>query len=187
MLIDKVNENIPRKRTMEISSYLYIAIGIMALFTLPCYLTGVRDFMFYGGSGGGRVPLITSPNPAFGLGLCLLMVAVVYFLQGRPPIMFGVLALCVAGWLLAGRTVSALVYPDIKIVTGFYYSQARSQTYCDSREHDCERILIDTEVKPLPGRFSVELSAPDRKVSVFLGPIRYREAVKAFEGRIGLD
>ena len=123
---------------------------------------------------------LAAVNIAYPIALLILYAIVAWFYH-RQPSRIRLVSVCaiVALWVICGRMVGALFWPEGKIITGWYYFPTDDFKLCDGTI-DCETVVdYQTHMEKL-AFWRVKIKNKNVDQTIFVGPFIWDQIPKVF-------
>jgi len=149
---------------------------------LPLLVYLLKPHLVYGSIDSMEV--ITSASIVCPLIFMGLFCITSYFYFKRPDVLkLIVLLIWISLWLLSGRMIGIVVWPDIKVNIGWFDEPTESINLC-ARNADCETIVAQkTKATALPfWRLRIENPYVDQVI--FVGPFIWGRTLKMFNEKL---
>lgn len=167
---------------------IFFKITLVGLISISLSILGLFEnfsgFIFAKGSTSTMVKIATS---SWQLKMCLallLPILLTIFLKFKKKMYLLLFSLILIIWIIAGRTVGFVTFPDGKIITGWFHIGMNDFNLCD-HSIDCEtQIDYKTSINKLPfWRIQIKNDLVDK--TIFIGPIVWNKTVQVLDGEIG--
>jgi hypothetical protein len=161
---------------------LVVLLLLMIVIVLP-YFSPANKFVF-GGTSADYMLNLAALNVTWPIALLVLYAISAWFYHKKPNRMrLASVSTVVILWVLCGRMVGTLLWPEGKVITGWYYIPTNDFKLCDGST-DCETVIYyQAHIEKL-SFWRLKIKSKNIDQTIFVGPFIWNEVPKVF-GEIG--
>ncbi len=162
---------------------LFFQIVILLVMSLlTCFKSVLSPHLILGSIQ--TMEVVASPDVLYSVFLMILFSALTWYWYQSPNLIKTVLLTVVfIIWILVGRTVSILVWPEIVVNSGWFNFRTSQLSLC-SEKGDCETEVVEEVRLTQLSFWRIRLKSKNSDKVIFVGPFIWKEILKNFSDEI---
>lgn len=161
--------------------YTSVILVFMIIITSIGFFPSLLTFLI--AQGSDCLLILDSSNVLLQLFFIVLIILSLFFREKiRKNLSRLIIITLVIMWIISGRVIGHIPWPDDKIITGWFCIPLSKIYMCNSTDDniDCEALIYKTIVKKKPFWF-ILLKNEKREKLIFVGPIIWEKTINSFQ------
>ncbi|GHT17544.1 hypothetical protein FACS189429_1850 [Bacteroidia bacterium] len=166
---------------MKKNIFISVVLVFMLIITSIGFFPSILSFLI--AQGSDCLLTLVNSNVFLQIFFIVLIILCLFFRKKiRKHIFCFLITISAIMWLMSGRTIGHIPYPDDKIITGWFCFPTSNMYMCNSIDDDmdCETLLYNTTIEKRPFWF-ILLKNKKRDELIFVGPVIWNKTINSLQ------